>query len=58
MMYNNNGESHYQGNVPMAELTKHSETLRIENWGPLTSAMGANPTPTSVDLTNLYSSSC
>ena len=49
----NNGESHYHGHLPMADLRKHLEALRPGNGGASTSAVGKNPTPTRADLTNL-----
>ena len=52
-MSNNNGESYYQGYVPMANLRKHLEALCLENWGSSTSVVVENPTPTRADLINL-----
>jgi len=49
--YDNNGESHYQGNVHlMAYLRKHLEVLHPRNRGLLTSTIGENPTPTRAGL--------
>jgi len=39
-MFDNNGESHYQGHVPMVGLRKSSEALRPGNGFASTSVRG------------------
>ena len=52
-MFDNNEESHYQGNVTMADLRKRLEAFCPRNGDALIGAMGKNPTPTGADLTKL-----
>jgi len=52
-MSDHNGESHYQGNMPMmADLIKWLEALHPENGGPSTSATCESPPLIGADPTN------
>ena len=50
-MSDNNGESHYQGHVLIANMRKRLKALRPGNRSASTSAVGGNST--GADLTNL-----
>ena len=52
-MSDNNGKSHYQGDMSMSNLRKWLEALHPENEGTLTGVVRENPKPIRADLTNV-----